>query len=706
MGRASEIETFVMNGEDDGEIEIEVQNSEGDNPIIRRVLRRNEKPHSSFFWNDQPVSRKIVRQTCLEKFHISVDNLCTFLPQDRVGSFSGFDSKMLLLETEKSLSASQHLYKRHQELLEAQQELRGGNNQVETLQDKLQQLENEVQRYEREKQRMEERKAALEQAELLRKKLVWLQFDEARKHAVTKQGERKSLKLQHKEAMAGLAPLVEAYEEAQQKSDEVNQQWKTLDQEIQKHQKEMGKQMQKWETHDDSTEETLAYLNALDAQRGILERKAEEAQERLDKMLAMVEESPSEDILEQALREANEERRATQPLFDNAKKQVRELKGQIDEIQEHRQPAQEKSNKLKDEKARRNDRFFRSQPKLKQIHDWVQGNRNRFRKEVIGPVVCEIATKSRNAAAYLEQHVSNSTLTSFIVQDKQDYDLLYRSIRQEQKIPINIVMVDSIKPDQPRMYSDEKMQILKEQHGVVGYLDESFTAPDIICEVLKSGHSIHKVLVGTDQTQKSLDDKNLLGYLTESERGDGRLMGCCIFASEGSGSRKYTANISKYSKKAATRIDEVRPAKWLAPGVSEEEKQQVQQELEEYDQKLAEIQLDMEKAKSEMVEFQNEAAQALSRFKKAQQDMKDLKKLLSKVKTAEIKAQEAKAACEVDDEEEKNQKIGILNKRIKHSIVAVEAHAESYKKMMIATVKSSGARLNREKVMADERRLK
>ena len=172
LGRASEIGTFVMNGEDAGEILIEIENTEGGvNPVIRRVIERDSSRKANFWWNDAPVSAKFVRETALNKFQITVDNLCTFLPQDRVGSFSGFDSKALLVETEKSLSSSQHLFHLHQELIEAQKELKGGNNHVETLEEKLQQLQVENQRLEREKERMEERQLALEQAELLEKKL-------------------------------------------------------------------------------------------------------------------------------------------------------------------------------------------------------------------------------------------------------------------------------------------------------------------------------------------------------------------------------------------------------------------------------------------------------------------------------------------------------------------------------------------------------
>jgi chromosome segregation ATPase len=158
LGRASEVETFVQNGQDVSEIEIELKSEKGENAIIRRIIRRNnvskQNPKSSFFLHGIATTGKKIREMVLQDYSISVDNLCTFLPQDRVGSFSGFDSKALLIETEKSLSASQHLYHTHLQLIQAQQELASGHNNVSTLQEKLEKLKTENERLEREKKRM------------------------------------------------------------------------------------------------------------------------------------------------------------------------------------------------------------------------------------------------------------------------------------------------------------------------------------------------------------------------------------------------------------------------------------------------------------------------------------------------------------------------------------------------------------------------
>jgi chromosome segregation ATPase len=401
---------------------------------------------------------------------------------------------------------------------------------------------------------------------------------------------------------------------------------------------------------------------------------------------------------------ALEATKAARPKYDEARRQLRQAQEQHKELQEQHKVAQTKMSRLQDDQARRNDRIFRQQPKLHEVYKWIDSNRSMFRKRIYGPIVCEITTKSKNTAAYLEQHVPNATLKSFVVESKEDYDLLYHNVREKLKLPINIIVIDRFKEQKPRLYSDAKMAILKRDHGVVGYMDESFTAPDVIFEALKNKARVHQVLVGDEQTQESLNNKNLLGYLTQSEGGQDKLQSCCIFASEGNRSFKYQSNISKYNGKASTKIDEIKPAMWLAPGVSDDVKQKVHDELKEIEQQLDNVTPDLEAAKQKMVDLQEDNHAATDRVRKAHEELALISKLMSKINNAERKLQEAERHLDVDDDEERNRLIASLKNRISHSITALEAHAESHKCSMETTYKMAGVRMDYDKAAINVQR--
>lgn len=123
--------------------------------------------------------------------------------------------------------------------------------------------------------------------------------------------------------------------------------------------------------------------------------------------------------------------------------------------------------------AVRNEKILSRDRNLQSILEWVDGNRKQFRRPVHGPIVCEVSARDGDVSNYLEQHVKNSVLNSFVVECREDMNLLYREVREKRKLRINIQMVDQgkLKPLN-RLYSDRKMQTLQWDHDVRGYLDE------------------------------------------------------------------------------------------------------------------------------------------------------------------------------------------------------------------------------------------
>lgn len=169
---------------------------------------------------------------------------------------------------------------------------------------------------------------------------------------------------------------------------------------------------------------------------------------------------------------------------------------------------------------------------LGEAYDWINKNRKMFRRPVWGPIVCEITTEDAATSNCLEQHVRNNILKSFVVECMEDYNLLYREVREKSKIPVNIQVVMHGKLDGiNRRYSEGKMQVLKRDHGVQGYLDECFTAPDPILQALRNTSNVHSVLIGNDKTTDSLNNRSLMNYLNQRENGDG-LQASCLFATD------------------------------------------------------------------------------------------------------------------------------------------------------------------------------
>ena len=117
LGRAKALSDFIKHGEKKAVIEIELKSNP--NTTIRRVI---DKTNSSSTWllNGTKVPESKIKET-VQKFNIQVDNLCQFLPQDKVSGFAQMDPTKLLKETERA--AGKDLLQNHEKLIAKQQKI-------------------------------------------------------------------------------------------------------------------------------------------------------------------------------------------------------------------------------------------------------------------------------------------------------------------------------------------------------------------------------------------------------------------------------------------------------------------------------------------------------------------------------------------------------------------------------------------------------
>eukprot|EP00960_Hanusia_phi_P066059 766298-Hanusia_phi.AAC.2 len=82
MDRGKSAGDFIKNGKTAGSIEIELSQPHGKSVRILRKMKKNEKK-SEWFMNDKPTQEQAVAQFVREQ-NIMLDNLCHFLPQEKV----------------------------------------------------------------------------------------------------------------------------------------------------------------------------------------------------------------------------------------------------------------------------------------------------------------------------------------------------------------------------------------------------------------------------------------------------------------------------------------------------------------------------------------------------------------------------------------------------------------------------------------------
>lgn len=720
LGRAVDVRDYVKHGETKAMIEIELapkrqpHDNDGAPPVvhvIRRVIdqtKGSEKGHgrgsSVFTINGEKASAKDVLSLVTEEYNISIANMCTFLPQDKVGAFSSISPQDLLLETEKTLSGDLNFYEVHQELIQAELELGDSGEDVTALQSKLKQLQHENEQLERQKEMLEEREAALAQADLLSKKKLWLEHDALQQRALELKKQKAEMKKRLIAAQAELQPLEDRRNAVVSHKKLLDAKFKEQDEETKRYMAGMEKQCKKYETHDDQIESIMVELSEIDTRRSSYEAEVRKCQERVDALEEQMKQIPSKEKVTADYKEALQKFKAKHQEYTAAKKEVQQLNQRLRSLEERAGAAQQKVVRLNDDAKLRKDRIFRQQPNLAKIFNWLEQNRAKFRRRVTGPLACEITAKSAQAAACLEHNISNNILKAFVVETKEDYDLLYNSVRNGLKIPINVIRVDQgrLKPAN-RPYSDRKMEIMKNDFGVEGYLDDSLTCPDQVRQALQDYAGIHKILVGSEKTFRNSTKFADYASQPDASLNQTEPKGFVFVGSSNQRLFQITGVVSRYSKQITERQDEISPAKMLAQGIDTELQRQAEDELNALHEEMNSFRPLLQAAEQKNEELEGETQRLRVDQENGKNCLDTIQKLQDKMNNATRKLQEANAKLEIDDTGEKKTLIESLKNRISHSITALEVHSAQHRKVLEATIANAGVEANRSALAAEVR---
>ena len=357
--------------------------------------------------------------------------------------------------------------------------------------------------------------------------------------------------------------------------------------------------------------------------------------------------------------------------------------------------------------ARRKDYIFGRDKSLGDMYMWVDQNRKEFRRPISGPVICEISPKSLKYASYIEHHVPFHLLKTFVVECQEDYNLLYREIREKRGLPINILQIvnGSSTPYRPgrRPYSQDKMDILMREHGIAGYLDELLDAPDIIMKALETCN-IQSVLVGDQRTFENAERGGLLEYLEQNENGPG-MKSFSFYSNNGNKDFKQTSNISRYSGKSFLRMDEIPLARSLTKGVSETEKENVKRQLDQAEHELQDFIPKVEEADARYKEAMNEAQHQNLILKDAQKAKNELSNLNRRVESARNKLRNAEEEASRDNDKERLKLMTTFQTYVDNYISALEAASTSWDKYVENNCLLAGIKMTEDGLVAKARKI-
>lgn len=499
LGRAKEVGEYVKHGHREAEIEIEIAGGprhKGRNPTIRSHIKR-EGNKTQWYINGSSCTRKEVKQL-VEKFHIQIDNLCQFLPQDRVVEFAQLTPIELLESTQKA-AAPDHMTEWHNELK------RLGRDRMKLHQDKnsakehLNQLQSRQNQQRAEVERMNERKALLGRVQLLKKAKPAVRYvaekakhDNMRKRRDEAQKELRNLEKETEPAMRG----VHAKENYCGQISQVLKHRKRMVEKSEDHAKRI-------ETKLDDYKMQIAGCDAeLEAEHKSVQKKKQDRKRvelSISRLRDLMDHTPPEfNASEYNIRIREKEREILN--LNNRKEELAERK--IVLFERARDKKKDRENAA-NELARLRTKSGQQLNKLKQLSkdtakawEWIQQNPNVCDGKVYGPPVIECSVKDPRYTDAVESLVQKNDLIALTVTSYSDFTKLQARLYGESGLNLQDVVIRTIEHDLAHFAPPVSREALS-GYGMEKWAIDLLDGPEPILAMLCDNNFFHKTPVSS-----------------------------------------------------------------------------------------------------------------------------------------------------------------------------------------------------------------
>ncbi|ORZ38878.1 P-loop containing nucleoside triphosphate hydrolase protein [Catenaria anguillulae PL171] len=434
-GRGNEVWDYVRNGAEDGIATVDIELSMGQarkKPmVIRRVINKHERK-SNFFIDGKSASVSSVGVQ-LKQLNVQVENICQFLPQERVSALAAMSDVELLKEVQKAAGPLDMLGK-HEQLVQLDDDVRALEHNVQHLVQEIETLVGKNSAIEAQYTRIQNRAQIRKKFNLTRAALASAKYD------LIKERIRVAFasKQEHEANVTQLRELLEP----------LDAQLSTL--------------RDQFNVHKNKGQEPARALADQLGELASIKRDVGRMEQTIDRIIQDIEDAKSELVV-------------AQRGLDKIEADIRGLEAQLADIPDNLQEQQEEASRLRREQAGIDDQIARLRVESqavennthdllsneremsreqdyarRQIHDfqneqnprwkllqqidhgeparmfgWIRANRGNFHGQVRGPLLMEMDLEDRQLAHLVEATLNPMLLTrTYLIEDPRDHELL------------------------------------------------------------------------------------------------------------------------------------------------------------------------------------------------------------------------------------------------------------------------------------------
>ena len=566
IGRSSNLGLFVKHGKSRASVEVALYDPDVPqrSRVVQRVFTRDNR---SEFWVDRRRVSKQVVEELVRTYEIQLDNICSFLPQERVVEFVESTPQEMLRNTIRAVYGSTEL-ERFEQVSRAELQLQEERSQAGADEQRLQELVRQNEALEAEVRFFEEREALMQQVQNMLIYRPYCLYEIARQEALAQNDA-------FKEADAAFQSQRDAFERECAPLREKQRQWLATEKRVKALRAELAQRDQRLQQRLSRLSELALQfedesdaLARIDADARERERNHAACQRQVEQLRrewqAAAGTHGDPETLTHRLEQLRQERADLSRHIGEASGRARELqRSTLQPLQQEREEKRAALEQLQNVRQRRLEVIQRRHPHVRvwEAYRYMEEQRQagRFRGAVWGPIPLEISARDRLHSDVLETVLSGWLEVTFVFESSDDERMVFQESRR------NHWRINTIGLPRAEFRPAPPARLEQVRHlGVRGFLYDCFEAPENFKRAVADAAPLHLIAVADAAAAQHLTELALHHRIF------------LVFTADGG----YRSRVSRYdAHNVSTRIESALRHSGLYAGADERQIEALATEL-------------------------------------------------------------------------------------------------------------------------------
>lgn len=539
LGRATSFGEFVKHGKEYATVEVELQKRPEDraNYIVKLVIKREDNTRK-FSLNGRDATIKQIHHVT-RQLRIQIDNLCQFLPQDKVAEFAGLNSVELLTRTLQA-AAPEVIIEQQTRLKVLFDEQKAVTRQLATDAETLRGWETRQQGLQADVERLREREEIQARVADLQDARLVLDYDEKRRiFSECREKKRKAQERQRRleERCAPSLEDVTSKQEYQRKVQDALEARKRRGHEVEHDLTEIISRIEKVEEGIQTLEhKKSAEKDSLDAKK----KQVSGARAKINQLEGQYKSNhydfnPAEwnhkivscqiprwsnvDGLDRLIFIQREQRARLDTEIKDEKQELDTAMAELRERgkvkQQEKRTIQRELENLNSQEGQRLVQLRRVEPEVASAWEWLQENGDQFEKQVFGPPMLTCSMKDKRYSNHVQSLLQRDDFLCFTAQTRNDHKKLTDQFFTNMKLAVTVRTVTAGLPSFRSPIPQENLAAM----GLDGYALDFVEGPEPVLAMLCSEKKLHLTGVALEdiseeQYQKINEDEVFNSFAT------------------------------------------------------------------------------------------------------------------------------------------------------------------------------------------------